>query len=342
MINILIVLCAAVLVWLFCFLLSKPSSQLYILDEPTHRSLHDVPKPRTGGIAIVTIVATMWLIISFVFDVKILHYYILAGLCILVAVSYLDDKYSVPQLWRLSAHIIAALFLVLAGVGFSELELSLNLFSDNNYVANTLTILVVVWMINLYNFMDGMDGLAGGMGFIGFLCLAGLGWLAGHTLYVLLACIIAAANLGFLIHNFPPAKLFMGDVGSISMGYLVAFFSLWGIELKIFGWWAPLLIFSPFLVDATVTLVKRALNGKKIWEAHKSHYYQMLVQSGLGHKKTAILEYILMLAVAITVIVLQLKSSTTLTIYTLFLWFIVYVAIIVLVTRLNTKSGNTP
>ncbi len=340
MIFLLIGICVAISTWLICLLSSNPTSIFYVLDDPTHRSLHDVPKPRTGGIAIFISIFITWLIIVLVQDVEIFIYYVLVGLSLLSVISYIDDRYSIPQFWRLLFHIFAAILLVLSGIGLSASDISIEKFIDNAFVLNGLTILAVVWFINLYNFMDGMDGLAGGMGVIGFGCLAWLGWFAGNNLFMLMAFIIAAANLGFLLHNFPPAKIFMGDVGSITMGYLVAFFSLWGIQANIFTWWIPILIFSPFIVDATITLIKRLYNREKVWEAHKSHYYQKLVQSGWGHRKTAIYEYILMATIACSVIAIQALNSDILTFFLTLVWLLIYIVIIFVVSRLGTQSGN--
>lgn len=342
MIFVLIATCVAISAWLICLLLSNPSSIFYVLDDPTDRSLHDVPKPRTGGIAIFISIFITWLIIVLTQDVEIYIYYVLMGLCLLSVISLIDDRYSIPQIWRLLVHILAAILLILSGIGLSANDIQIENLIDNSMVLNVLTILVVVWCINLYNFMDGMDGLAGGMGVIGFGCLAWLGWLAGNNLFMFMALIIAAANLGFLLHNFPPAKIFMGDVGSITMGYLVAFFSLWGIKAQIFTWWIPILIFSPFIVDATITLIKRLYNREKVWEAHKSHYYQKLVQIGWGHRKTAIYEYILMATIACSVIAIQVLNSDILTIILTLLWLLIYIVIIFIVSRLATNSGNLP
>src|SRR5262249_53435950 len=143
------------------------------------------------------------------------------------------------------------------------------------------------WMINLYNFMDGSDGLAGGMAAIGFGCYGIAALAGGDYLCATINLVVAASALGFLCFNFSPARLFMGDVGSVSLGFLAA-------VLDVVGWlrgdwpvWFGIVVFSPFIVDATVTLFKRALRGARVWEAHREHYYQRLVQSGWGHRKTA-------------------------------------------------------
>jgi UDP-N-acetylmuramyl pentapeptide phosphotransferase/UDP-N-acetylglucosamine-1-phosphate transferase len=147
-------------------------------------------------------------------------------------------------------------------------------------VWDTGFLIFTVWFINLYNFMDGMDGFAGGMGTLGFGFLAYLGWLAGQDFFALSGLLIAGANLGFLLCNFPPARIFMGDAGSTTMGFLAAGMSLWGVRDGLFPMWIPILIFSPFIVDATVTLIRRLVHGDKVWQAHRSHYYQRLVLLG--------------------------------------------------------------
>ena len=339
MINLLIVVSVGAFVWLFCFSLINPSSKLYVVDSPTDRSLHDVPTPRTGGVAIFLSVFIAWIVIVLTQNLGTFIYYVLVGLLLLALISYLDDRNSIPQLWRLLVHVLAAILLLASGLGFSVIDPQFEGYINYNYIFNTLVIFVIVWCVNLYNFMDGMDGLACGMGVIGFGCIAILGWLAGNELFLILASIVAAANLGFLPHNFPPAKIFMGDAGSITMGYLVAFFSFWGIHEAIFVWWVPILIFSPFIVDATVTLIKRLLSGEKIWEAHKSHHYQKLVIIGWGHKKTAIYEYILMLLIACSVIAMHIVESELFVLLLLSAWSILYIGIIAYVGRLSELSG---
>jgi UDP-N-acetylmuramyl pentapeptide phosphotransferase/UDP-N-acetylglucosamine-1-phosphate transferase len=126
--------------------------------------------------------------------------------------------------------------------------------------------------------------------------------MAGHDLFLIVNLIVAAASAGFLFFNFPPARIFMGDIGSSTLGLLAATLSLWGARDGVFPFWIVLLVFSPFIVDATVTLVRRLFRGEKVWQAHKSHYYQKLVQAGWGHRRTVLLEYGIMLGCAITAV----------------------------------------
>ncbi|GBE09575.1 putative undecaprenyl-phosphate N-acetylglucosaminyl 1-phosphate transferase [bacterium BMS3Abin12] len=157
--------------------------------------------------------------------------------------------------------------------------------------------LFLIWFVNLYNFMDGMDGFAGGMAVFGFGGLAVFGVLGHEPAFAALNAVVAAAAAGFLVYNFPPARIFLGDAGSPLLGYFAGVSSLWGVRLGLFAIWVPVLIFSPFIVDATVTLVRRALRGERVWEAHCSHYYQRLVRLGWGHRRTVLAEYALMAAV---------------------------------------------
>jgi UDP-N-acetylmuramyl pentapeptide phosphotransferase/UDP-N-acetylglucosamine-1-phosphate transferase len=151
-------------------------------------------------------------------------------------------------------------------------------------------------MTNLYNFMDGSNGLAGGMALFGFTFYGIAALIAHNDALAMLNFTIGAAALGFLLFNFHPARVFMGDAGSIPLGFLAAAMGLWGWRQDIWAAWFPLLVFSPFIVDASVTLVKRTLRGVKITEAHREHYYQRLIQMGLGHRNVALVWYALMLA----------------------------------------------
>ncbi|MHB8727667.1 MAG: MraY family glycosyltransferase [Sulfuricaulis sp.] len=275
-----------------------PASCFHILDRPNDRSLHTQPTPRSGGLAILAAVyvcgaaAVYWL--GHPLDVA---YAWVGGTSLLVAgVSYFDDRFSLPSGIRIVVHILAATLLISSGLVMSRLELpGLDLWLPF-WIGVVVTLLYIVWMLNLYNFMDGMDGFAGGMTVIGFGAFALLGWQAGNIPFMLLNLVTTAAGAGFLVFNFPPARIFMGDVGSSTLGLLAAAFSLWGARDAVFPFWIALLIFSPFIADATVTLFQRLWRREKIWQAHKTHYYQRLAQAGWGHRKTVLLEYTIMLA----------------------------------------------
>ncbi len=262
------------------------------LDHPNERSLHSRPIPRGGGVAILTGI----LCGSAVIDGSVPWAVVgLAGL--LGIVSYLDDLRGLPARWRLLAHLAAAG--VLCGVYAPSFP---------SLIWVPIAWLGVAWMTNLYNFMDGSDGLAGGMALFGFAAYALAAALAGGPSFAAINLVVAAAAGGFLIFNFPPAKVFMGDVGSIPLGFLAAALGLAGWTQGLWPAWFPAAIFAPFIADASVTLVRRATRGERVWEAHRSHYYQRLVLAGWSHRDLAVAEYGLMVATA-TVAILAVHRS---------------------------------
>jgi UDP-N-acetylmuramyl pentapeptide phosphotransferase/UDP-N-acetylglucosamine-1-phosphate transferase len=287
---------AAVMSALITFWLSKPASPLYVLDHPNERSLHSEPTPRTGGVAIVTTVlaiGTAFALYRGEYSYGLLA--IASSMTLVAAMSLADDRYRVHAGLRFASHVAAALLIVSAGFVADNTWLPGTYGGLAPALTNAATLLFVVWMVDLYNFMDGIDGFAGGMSVIGFGTMALLALIAGQNLLAGLVTVVAAAAFGFLVLNFPPARIFMGDVGSATLGLLAAAFSLWGSQSGAFPLWAAVLIFSPFIVDATVTLLRRALRRERVWEAHSTHYYQRLVQAGWSHRKVVLWEYTLML-----------------------------------------------
>ena len=251
----------------------------YMLDHPNQRSLHAEPTPRLGGIGMALGVLAAWSYAGVAIEA-----WVTLGLVVLIIVSLLEDVRGVPVLLRLATHLFAAL---LAAIVLFQAAV------DPWFIL--AAVIATAWMTNLYNFMDGSDGLAGGMAAIGFGSYGVVALSAGDLPFAAVNLSIAAAACGFLLSNFPPARVFMGDVGSIPLGYLAA-------VLDVSGWlrgdwpvWFGAVVFSPFIVDATLTLFKRLLRGARVWHAHREHYYQRLVQGGWGHRKTALAEYALMI-----------------------------------------------
>jgi UDP-N-acetylmuramyl pentapeptide phosphotransferase/UDP-N-acetylglucosamine-1-phosphate transferase len=276
---------------------SSLADRLGIYDYPNSRSLHQHPIPCTGGLAVIAgmLIGGGWVAMSMP-ALRPVLWALLPGLVPLSLISALDDQYRIPARHRILVHLWAAVTLLVTGFIPGTLALpGLHPFIPG-WATVLLTLLFTVWMINLYNFMDGMDGFAGGMAVIGFATLAWLG--RADAEFAVICLIVAAASAGFLTQNFPPARIFLGDTGSTSLGFLAAACSLWGSKAELFPLWIALLVFSPFIVDASVTLSRRLLRGEKIWRAHRTHYYQRLVLLGWGHRRTVLAEYALMLACA--------------------------------------------
>ncbi|MGZ0019245.1 MraY family glycosyltransferase [Nitrosomonas sp. wSCUT-2] len=258
----------------------------WVLDQPNARSLHTVPVPRIGGAGLLLGAMTAWLCFS-----ASLPSTVLLGLALLMVISLIDDIWHAPVWCRLLIHAIVAVWFAIS-----------LLLGAYDWLTVLCVIIATIWMSNLYNFMDGSDGLAGGMTVIGFGYYGLIAFLAGDHNFAIINFSIAAAAMAFLLHNFHPARIFMGDAGSVPLGFLAAVFGILGWLSQLWTIWVPLLIFSPFIADATVTLTKRLLQGKKIWQAHREHYYQRLVQSGFGHRNTALAAYALMLIAGISAI----------------------------------------
>jgi UDP-N-acetylmuramyl pentapeptide phosphotransferase/UDP-N-acetylglucosamine-1-phosphate transferase len=243
--------------------------------------------------------------------------------------------------YRITVHLIAAVAMLANGLTLTELALPGFIWLWPAGFGGIVSVLYIVWMINLYNFMDGMDGFAGGMTVIGFTTLGMLGGMAGDTAYATLALIVAASAGGFLLFNYPPARIFMGDAGSSTLGFLAAFFSLWGASLEIFPFWIAVLVFSPFIIDATVTLFRRLLKGERVWQAHKSHFYQRLVQLGWGHKRTVNAEYLVMILCATLALFLNQQPDSTVQWTGLAGMATVYAATMLWITRMERQKGAT-
>lgn len=270
---------AALVAMMLIFILTQSKTGKGMQDVPNDRSLHEAPVPRIGGVGMMAGILSAWALM-----LKSLTWWLVVPMLLLFAVSLVDDIKGLPVSQRLAAHTGAALILV-AGSG---------LLTHHPLLALVI-LLAVVWMTNLYNFMDGSDGLAGGMTIIGFSVYGAASLMHGLDTQAMINFTVAAAAIGFLYHNFHPAKVFMGDAGSIPLGFLAAGMGMLGWLDGTWPAWFPLFVFSPFIADATVTLIKRSLRGAKVTEAHRDHYYQHMVQMGWGHRNVALAEYAVML-----------------------------------------------
>jgi UDP-N-acetylmuramyl pentapeptide phosphotransferase/UDP-N-acetylglucosamine-1-phosphate transferase len=242
-----------------------------ILDRPNERSSHQVPTPRGGGIAVIGSTLLAWAVFARTESVPSGVFGIVLGAVLLAAVSWFDDLRGLSPIVRLLAQAAAV------AVGILVLPGPRDLF----YLAAIG--LVWIWWINLFNFMDGIDGLAGTeAAAIGasLLLFAGVGAGADPALRTL-AAVVTGAAIGFLVWNWSPARIFLGDIGSVPLGYVLGFLLL---DLAARGRWTIAVILPLyFLADATITLVRRLLRGERVWQAHREHFYQHAVRRGLGH-----------------------------------------------------------
>ena len=306
-----------------------------LLDHPNLRSSHAVPTPRGGGVGIVVGFLAglcVWVLAGGTLSPRSFGW--LAGALLVATVSFVDDIRSLPALPRLAAHMGAAALLTQAGVQSRDLPLAL---------AVPAAFFWVVLMTNVYNFMDGIDGIAGTQAIIAGLALGLGGAAVGNPLVAVSGVLLACAAGGFLLHNLPPARLFMGDVGSTFLGFGFAGLTLLG-NLGVGGGELPIevgvAIHAPFLFDGLVTLARRILRGERWFEAHRSHYYQRLVQAGLTHGRVSLLYGLLaVLAASAALFGLMVGESARLAFSALA--FAPMLGIVGLAWRLERRVGRT-
>jgi UDP-N-acetylmuramyl pentapeptide phosphotransferase/UDP-N-acetylglucosamine-1-phosphate transferase len=262
------------------FLLRSQLAWRIATDIPNERSLHNAPIPRIGGWGVVP---AALLAMSVLGGANAVVVSLASALFLL---SYADDRLGLPIAVRLPVHAAAAA----AWLAFGPVSLPL--------MTAALAAFAIVWVTNLFNFMDGADGLAGGMALFAFGTYGFVAAASGVMPLALWSLAIAGAAAGFLLFNFSPAKVFLGDGGSITVGFLAGAFGIWGWAAGAWPVWFPFLVSAPFFLDATATILRRMLGGEPFWRAHREHYYQRLIRSGWSHRRTAICEYMLMGACA--------------------------------------------
>jgi Fuc2NAc and GlcNAc transferase len=259
-----------------------------VLDVPNARSSHSRPMPRGGGISIV-VASTCALIALSTWGAIPLHLAIaLSGGLLVALIGFIDDRHKVAPPIRLIVHATAAIWALAWLGGLPPLRIGdhMFVFSWPGYVLGTLGI---VWTLNLFNFMDGIDGIAGSEAV--FVAAAGgtLVVLAtGPGPIALVSLMFGAACAGFLFWNWPPAKIFMGDVGSGYVGFFVAVLAIAAAGETSVALLVWLILGGAFFVDATVTFARRLARGERIYEAHRSHAYQWLARRWQSHKRVTL------------------------------------------------------
>lgn len=273
------------------------------LDHPNERSSHENPTPRGGGLVIAAVTLAAYIGSSWMLDYKLSLGFI-AGALLIVSVSWIDDVFSLSFGWRLLVHLVAAAA-VIADVGYFE-ELSIPFVKAPLHLGifgMVISLILIAWFVNAYNFMDGIDGLAGIQA-----VAAGLGWLLiGILMEIPTATVIGGvvlfSSIGFLIHNWQPAKIFLGDAGSAFLGFTFASMpfllreqgtvrpALLPIVAVLFVWL--------FVFDSALTVLRRLLRGERVWTAHREHLYQRMVIAGRSHQFVSILYGLIAVVIAV-------------------------------------------
>ncbi len=271
--------------------------RLHIMDKPGSRSSHSIPTPRTGGVAILFgAMAGLSLLAE-----PTLAFAVAAAVgAVITAISFIDDVATIPSLPRLALHfLVAGLTITLIDLHVTDLGLPFIPTPMNELVGFLVAMLFVVGFVNFFNFMDGINGISAAQGIWGGLTLAALlAWGHGGN-SVIYAAAIAGGCLGFMPHNFPTARIFMGDIGSTTIGFVLATLTLVGsrharIDGETMPWVCFILPLGVFIYDAVFTLAKRIGRGENPLKAHREHHYQLLVRSGWSHTKVTCVQMGLM------------------------------------------------
>lgn len=265
--------------------LTRFAGALYVLDRPNHRSSHSSPIARGGGIAIVAVSVTALMVfwLAGIVEARFALALLIGGLAV-AGIGFVDDRRPVPRWVRLTVHIGAASCAVYLLDDAPKLQLGDRILVLDGVWA-LFSILAVTWVLNLFNFMDGIDGIAAAEAVFVAVAGAALGAVSGvsaglpHS-----AAALGGAALGFLLWNWPPAKVFMGDVGSGYLGFMIAVLALFAAAQNPVMIWVWLGLGGVFFIDATYTLLRRLARGERVYEAHRSHIYQELAIRWEGHR----------------------------------------------------------
>lgn len=259
-----------------------------VMDTPNYRSSHTVPTPRGGGVAFVFFFLISLLYLVYCTEVSFWEAvgFFVAGMGI-ATLGFMDDHRPIPAKWRLLVHFIASGFALYCLGGMTMLLPSNLSISGAELLINVVALVYLVWILNLYNFMDGINGLAAIETIT--VCIGGalIYGLQGYSEMMWLPLILAVVVAGFLFWNFPVARIFMGDVGSGFLGLMIGLFSIQAALVNHAFFWAWLILSGVFIVDATLTLLTRMVNGCRIAEPHRQHAYQRAVDMFGSHVKVS-------------------------------------------------------
>jgi UDP-N-acetylmuramyl pentapeptide phosphotransferase/UDP-N-acetylglucosamine-1-phosphate transferase len=284
-----------------CFVVKGIARRLRLVDVPNERSLHEVPVPRLGGVAILLSAGIVLAAANGVLPVlgqRDVEAWLI-GASVIAALGFVDDVWRLPSLLRLliQVAVVAGVLRAVLRPGSFEVASGLRVQVSPD-VALAPSVIFVVATTNIFNFMDGMDGLAATQTLAAGIALAAGAALAGQSDLTLIALVIAAAAGGFFVHNAPRASLFLGDAGSTVLGFTFGTLAiLASMRPSPVPFAVVPLALSPFLLDGTFTILRRLRHGERIWRAHRTHLYQRAVATGLTHRDV-LKVYVLWSAVA--------------------------------------------
>ncbi|WP_019154276.1 MraY family glycosyltransferase [Robertmurraya massiliosenegalensis] len=276
---------------LLVYPIKKLALRWNIIDLPNYRKVHKTPTARLGGLAIFfgTCLGIVYLSPS--------HEYFLEmsiGAVIIVLTGLLDDKFQIRPVLKLTGQLIPATILILSGLIIDRITLPFYGVVDlSGPISVIITLFWIVGITNAINLIDGLDGLASGVSTIALISILTMAILDNQILVIFLAVTLIGSNLGFLFHNFHPAKIYMGDTGSLFLGYMIAVISILGLfkNVTLFSFIIPIIILAVPIFDTIFAIIRRVMNGKKIMMPDKKHFHHQLLAAGFSHRTTVIIIY---------------------------------------------------
>ncbi|NLO89883.1 MAG: undecaprenyl/decaprenyl-phosphate alpha-N-acetylglucosaminyl 1-phosphate transferase [Clostridia bacterium] len=298
------------------------------VDRPNARKVHNKIMPRLGGVAIYLGFVGALLVFRSLGDFE---KGLLLGSTIIVAAGVLDDIWGLPPKLKLTAQIIAAAVLVSFGVKVEFVTYPLGGVIPLGIMAVPITILWIIGVTNALNLIDGLDGLAAGTSFIAAITMAVVAWIEGQYAVAGLALILGAAVMGFLPYNFYPAKMFMGDSGSMFLGFTLGSLAVEGLTkgATFISVFIPIIILGIPIFDTLFAVIRRCINHRPIFEADKEHFHHILLDRGFSHRQAVLLIYGVNIFLGISAIALNVLSTEH-----------SIVALILLITVISVGAGK--
>lgn len=311
--------------FLFVYPIKKLAIIFGIMDIPNERKVHKKPIPRIGGLAIAL---GTFLGLAYIRPNHDYFFEYVLGSIIIILTGFLDDKFTLRPTVKLSGQFIATLILLVSGLLIEKITLPfVGVVELSPPFSIVLTLIWVIGITNAINLIDGLDGLASGVSTIALISIFIMA-LMDMRLFVAYLCIaLIGSNIGFLFHNFYPAKIYMGDTGSLFLGFSISVLSILGLFKKItlFSFIIPIIVLAVPIFDTLFAIIRRVLNGEKIMKPDKKHFHHQLLVAGFSHRATVLIIYGISVVFGLLAIIFSNASIGYLLITTLIWIFLLYV-----------------
>ncbi|MBS4178095.1 glycosyltransferase family 4 protein [Lederbergia citrea] len=287
-------------------LVKKLAINFKITDAPNHRKIHNKIMPRLGGLAIY-ISFMIGLLVSRQDDPHL--WAIMVGSLIIVITGILDDIFELAARYKLIGQLFAATVAILGGFELEFINLPFGGELQFGFLSVPLTILWIVGITNAINLIDGLDGLAAGVSSIALITLSIMAFIMGNAFVVTISLILLGSTLGFLLYNFHPAKIFMGDTGALFLGYMIAILSLLGFKNVTFlSLVIPVIILGVPISDTIFAIIRRIINNQPLSAADQHHLHHRLLSSGFSHRQAVVIIYAVAVMFGLTAVIFSMAT----------------------------------